>query len=164
MTPTARKQNSRTQNPKKTGRTAKEAAISQNDPQTSSQNDPQTSVLAAEALAEVVRPRRSPASDKTSPHGPKGDKPRKRVAEARSEKEMDENAEEFSNTARPKKNKRIRDSYSIPESEHKQISMLKKRCLDQGRPAKKSEILRAGILVLAQMDDAELLAVMERIE
>jgi hypothetical protein len=42
--------------------------------------------------------------------------------------------------------------------------MLKKRCVDQGRPAKKSEILRAGILVLAQMDDAELLAVMERIE
>ena len=155
MTPTARKQNSRTQNSKKSGRTAKEAAISQ--------NDPQISVL-AEAPAKVVSPRRSPASNKTGPHGPKEDKPRKRVAEARSEKEMDENAEEFSNTARPKKDKRIRDSYSIPESEHKQISMLKKRCLDQGRSAKKSEILRAGILALAQMDDAELLAVMERIE
>ncbi|SEN97429.1 hypothetical protein SAMN05216404_10994 [Nitrosospira multiformis] len=156
MTSTAGKQNSRKQNSKKPGRTAKEAAISQ--------NDPPASVLTG-TPAEVVRPRRSRASDKTGSHSPKEDKPRKRVAEARSEKEMemDANAEEFSNTATPKKNKRIRDSYSIPENEHKQISMLKKRCLDQGRRAKKSQILRAGILVLAQMDDTELLAVMERI-
>ena len=156
MTPAARKQNSRTQNSKKTGRTAKEAAVSQ--------NAGQIPVLLTGTPAEVVSPRRSPASDKTSPHSPKEDKPRKRPAKSRSEKETGENAEEFSNTARPKKNKRIRDSYSIPESEHKQISVLKKRCLDQGRLAKKSEILRAGILVLAQMDDAGLLAVMERIE
>jgi len=155
MMPAVRKQNSRTQNSKKTGRTAKEAAVSQNDP---------LAPALAGTPAEVVSPRRSPASDKTSPYGPKEDKRRKRVAESRSERGMGENAEELSNTARPKKNKRIRDSYSIPESEHRQISMLKKRCLDQGRPAKKSEILRAGILVLAQMDDAELLAVMERIE
>jgi len=155
MTPTARKQNSKTQNSKKPSRTAKEAAISQ--------NDPQAPVL-IETPPEVVKPRRSPASDKTSPHSPKEDKLRKRTAKSGSEKEMDENAGELSNTARPKKIKRIRDNYSIPESEHKQISVLKKRCLDQGRPAKKSEILRAGILVLAQMDDAELRAVMERIE
>ena len=154
MTSTAGKQNSRKQNSKKPSRTAKEAAISQ--------NDPQASVL-TETPTEVVRSRRSRTSDKTGPHSPKEDKPRKRVAEARSEKEMDANAEEFSNTATPKKNKRIRDSYSIPENEHKQISMLKKRCLDQGQRAKKSQILRAGILVLAQMDDTELLAVMERI-
>lgn len=155
MTPTARKQNSKTQNSKKSGRTAKEAAISQNDPQ---------ALVLIETPPEVLKPRKSLAVDKTSPHSPKKDKPRKRTAKSGSEKEMDENAGEFSNAAKPKKNKRIRDSYSIPESEHKQISMLKKRCLDQGRPTKKSEILRAGILVLAQMDDAELLAVMERIE
>ena len=141
----------------KTGRrTAKEAAISQ--------NAEQIPVLLTGTPAEVVKARKSPTSDKTNPHSPKEDKPQKRIAKAHSEKEMDENAGELSNTARPKKNKRIRDSYSIPESEHKQISMLKKRCLDQGRPVKKSEVLRAGILVLAQMDDTELLAVMERIE
>lgn len=137
-------------------RTAKEAAISQ--------NVEQIPVLLTGTPAEVVKALKSPAPDKTNPHSPKGGKPQKRIAKAQSEKEMDENAGEFFNTARPKKNKRIRDSYSIPESEHKQISMLKKRCLDQGRPVKKSEVLRAGILVLTQMDDAELLAVMERIE
>jgi hypothetical protein len=141
----------------KTGRrTAKETAISQ--------NAEQIPVLLTGTPAEVVKALKSPAPDKTNPHSPKGGKPQKRIVKAQSEKEMDENAGEFSNTARPKKNKRIRDSYSIPESEHKQISMLKKRCLDQGRPVKKSEVLRAGILVLAQMDDTELLAVMERIE
>lgn len=154
MTSTAGKQNSRKQNSKKPSRTAKEAAISQNDPLASAPT---------ETPAEVVRPRRPRASDKSGEYSPKEDKPRKRVAEARSGKEMDANAGEFSNTPTPKKNKRIRDSYSIPENEHKQISVLKKRCLDQGRRAKKSQILRAGILVLAQMDDTELLAVMERI-
>ena len=64
----------------------------------------------------------------------------------------------------PKKSKLKRDSYSIPESEHKQIALLKKRCVDQGKPIKKSYLLRAGIQVLTMMDDAELLSAVERVK
>ena len=64
----------------------------------------------------------------------------------------------------PKKNKLRRDSYSIPESEHKQLAVLKKRCADQGRPIKKSYLLRAGIQALTRMNDNEFFTAIERIK
>ena len=64
----------------------------------------------------------------------------------------------------PKKNKLRRDSYSIPESEHKQLTVLKKRCADQGRPIKKSYLLRAGIQALTRMNDKEFFTAIERIK
>lgn len=67
-------------------------------------------------------------------------------------------------TAKPKKIKLLRDSYSIPESEHKEIDVLKKRCIDHGKQVKKSYLLRAGIQVLALMDDSELLAAVKRVK
>lgn len=63
-----------------------------------------------------------------------------------------------------KKTKLRRDSYSIPESEHKHIAVLKKRCIDQGKPIKKSYLLRAGLQVLTLMDDHELLAAIARVK
>ena len=64
----------------------------------------------------------------------------------------------------PKKNKLRRDSYSIPESEHKQLAVLKKRCADQGRPIKKSYLLRAGIQALTRMNDNEFFTAIKRIK
>lgn len=64
----------------------------------------------------------------------------------------------------PKKNKLRRDSYSIPESEHKQLAVLKKRCANQGRPIKKSYLLRAGIQALTRMNDNEFFTAIERIK
>jgi hypothetical protein len=63
-----------------------------------------------------------------------------------------------------KKNKLRRDSYSIPESEHKHIAVLKKRCMDQGTSIKKSYLLRAGLQVLMLMDDDELAAAVARVK
>jgi hypothetical protein len=63
-----------------------------------------------------------------------------------------------------KKIKLRRDSYSIPESEHKHIAVLKKRCMDQGTPIKKSYLLRAGLQVLTLMDDDELAAAVARVK
>jgi hypothetical protein len=63
-----------------------------------------------------------------------------------------------------KKNKLRRDNYSIPESEHKQLAVLKKRCTDQGRAIKKSYLLRAGIVALTRMNDKEFLSAIERIK
>lgn len=61
------------------------------------------------------------------------------------------------------KTKVLRDSYSIPEAEHKEIAALKKRCAQHGRQVKKSYLLRAGLQTLVQMDDDELLATVERV-
>lgn len=51
-----------------------------------------------------------------------------------------------------------RDSFTMPKEEYAQIATLKKRLEVTGQPAKKSELLRAGLKLLAAMDDAALKA------
>ncbi len=63
-----------------------------------------------------------------------------------------------------KKVKLVRDSYAMPEAEHQQIAVLKKRLAAKGVEVKKSELLRAGFAVLTALNDAELKAVMSHIE
>ena len=55
----------------------------------------------------------------------------------------------------PKKLKLVRDSVTMPKLEYRVIDILKTRASRLGRPAKKSEILRAGV---EAMSDAEFLA------
>jgi len=51
-----------------------------------------------------------------------------------------------------------RDSFTMPKEEYAQIATLKKRLEVAGQPAKKSELLRAGLKLLAALDDAALKA------
>jgi hypothetical protein len=62
-----------------------------------------------------------------------------------------------------KKDKLVRDSFTMPESEYALISQLKKRCLAKGVAAKKSEILRAAIASLADASDASVLKAVKRL-
>jgi len=55
-----------------------------------------------------------------------------------------------------KKVKLVRDSFTIPKPEYLAIDALKARGLTLGLAAKKSEILRAGLMVLSALDDAGL--------
>lgn len=55
-----------------------------------------------------------------------------------------------------KKVKLVRDSFTIPKPEYAAIDALKARGLTLGLAAKKSEILRAGLMVLNALDDAGL--------
>lgn len=55
---------------------------------------------------------------------------------------------------KPRKIKVVRDSFRIPESEYEVLQALKQRAAQAGRPAKKSEVLRAGVKALAAMGDA----------
>ena len=55
---------------------------------------------------------------------------------------------------KPKKPKLVRDSYTIPKAEYAVLDELKLRAAKLGQPAKKSELLRAGLKVLAAMADA----------
>jgi hypothetical protein len=49
--------------------------------------------------------------------------------------------------------KLIRDSFGMPKNEYLALSDLKLRSARLGMPAKKSEILRAGVAVLSKMSD-----------
>jgi hypothetical protein len=55
-----------------------------------------------------------------------------------------------------KKDKLIRDSFTLPREDFELIAALKDRALDFKRPTKKSELLRAGLQVLASLDQAKL--------
>ena len=63
-----------------------------------------------------------------------------------------------------KKVKLVRDSYAMPENEYAQIGELKKRLATMSVDVKKSELLRAGIAVMAALKDAELKLVIARVE
>ncbi|WP_028455056.1 hypothetical protein [Chitinilyticum litopenaei] len=60
--------------------------------------------------------------------------------------------------------KLVRDSYTIPDHEYAQLAVLKGRLLKQGAEFKKSELLRAGLLLLSTLDDAALQAAAGRVE
>lgn len=54
----------------------------------------------------------------------------------------------------PKKPKLVRDSFTIPKTEFAAIDQLKTRAIALGTSVKKSELLRAGLMVLQGLNDA----------
>jgi len=56
-----------------------------------------------------------------------------------------------------------RDSFTMPKAEYAQLYVLKERLAKLGNPAKKSELLRAGIMQLAAMTDAALKVAMSKV-
>jgi hypothetical protein len=59
-----------------------------------------------------------------------------------------------SNKTNTKKPKLVRDSFTIPKAEFAAIEMLKTRAIAMGTSVKKSELLRAGLMVLVGLNDA----------
>lgn len=57
----------------------------------------------------------------------------------------------------------VRDSFTFPKTEYAVLDSLKMRAAKLGSPAKKTELLRAGIKAIAAMSDAELLAVLKSV-
>ncbi len=64
---------------------------------------------------------------------------------------------------KPEKIKMERDSFTMPKDEYAQITLLKARLTSMGQPAKKSELLRAGIKLLAAMSDNTLKTTLAKI-
>ena len=89
-------------------------------------------------------------------------------SEATETKDTDETVEAEANPSAKKskivKAKVIRDSFSFPEQDYLKISELKKTCLEAGIHVKKSEILRAGLLLLTKLNLAEIKQVVEQVE
>jgi len=65
--------------------------------------------------------------------------------------------------AKARKPKLVRDSFTMPKDEYAAIESLKQRLALQGTPAKKSELLRAGLVLLNGLQDAALAKAMQAI-
>lgn len=65
---------------------------------------------------------------------------------------------------KPKKTKVVRDSFTMPEADYRMLAELKERCLAGGQKIKKSELLRAGVNLLAALPANRLLAVVAKLE
>ena len=59
------------------------------------------------------------------------------------------------------KAKLVRDSFTMPQADFDLVAALKQRALRFERPAKKSELLRAGLHVLSALDDKRLRAALD---
>ena len=62
-----------------------------------------------------------------------------------------------------KKPKLVRDSFTMPKDEYQAIDSLKHRATSLLRTAKKSELLRAGIMALSAMDDKNFAAILAKV-
>lgn len=60
--------------------------------------------------------------------------------------------------------KLVRDGFTMPEADYALIAELKHRLHDVKREAKKSELLRAGLRALAELDAEALAAALDRLE
>ncbi|CAN7544741.1 hypothetical protein LJR230_003751 [Trinickia sp. LjRoot230] len=65
---------------------------------------------------------------------------------------------------RQKKEKVVRDSFTMPKREYETIAKLKQKCLDAGIAVKKSELLRAGLLLLDALPAKRLAAAVAHVE
>ena len=65
--------------------------------------------------------------------------------------------------AKVEKIKMERDSFTMPKDEYAQLTLLKARLTSMGQPAKKSELLSAGIKLLAAMSDNTLKTTLAKI-
>jgi hypothetical protein len=57
-----------------------------------------------------------------------------------------------------------RDRFTMPEADYALIASLKKQARDAGRPARKNELLRAGLRALCEAGSTELRRALERLE
>lgn len=60
--------------------------------------------------------------------------------------------------------KLIRDSFTFPAQDYEKISTIKKACLAEGMNVKKSEILRAGLHLLTNLNLADLKQALDQVE
>jgi hypothetical protein len=87
-------------------------------------------------------------------------KPKAKVA---TKKAPPKSAKKVAKKAKPNKVKMERDSFTMPKEEYAQITLMKARLTALGQPAKKSELLRAGIKLLAAMSDNTLKTTLAKI-
>jgi hypothetical protein len=58
----------------------------------------------------------------------------------------------------------VRDTFTMPRDDYEKLAELKHRCLEAGLAVKKSELVRAGLLLLASKPTKGLLAAVKAVE
>jgi hypothetical protein len=135
--------------PAKAAASAARKPVAKRAPATAKAATPASRKTAARPVAKT-----SPAVKKSAPAKKAAHEPAPFVAEVK----------KAGKPAKAKKVKLVRDSFTMPEPEYALIALLKKRCLNAGVAAKKSEILRAAVANLAKLSDASVLAAVRRLE
>src|SRR3989344_3413474 len=62
------------------------------------------------------------------------------------------------------KKKVVRDSFTMPQNEYQKITEIKAICLKAGMHVKKSEVLRAGLKALAELNATQLKRALSELE
>lgn len=114
---------------------------------------------AASAAKKAVKAKRS-ATSETAPAVKKATRP-KRPATS---KAAPASVAEAKKAKPPKKEKVVRDSFTMPKSDYDRIASLKQKCLEAGVSVKKSELLRAGLMMLESATPQRLLAAVSLLE
>jgi activator of HSP90 ATPase len=121
----------------------------------------------AKPVAKPAATKAKPAQVKTAPKTvakstvtKTASKPKAKVA---TKKAPPKSAKKVAKKAKPNKVKMERDSFTMPKEEYAQITLMKARLTALGQPAKKSELLRAGIKLLAAMSDNTLKTTLAKI-
>ena len=118
---------------------------------------PAKAAVAKPALVKVVT--KKPVAKKPAAKRPVAAKPA--VAKAAAAKVVTKSSAKAKPVAKAKsapkakslKVKMERDSFTMPKDEYAQLALLKARLNAMGQPAKKSELLRAGVKLLVAMSD-----------
>ncbi len=88
--------------------------------------------------------------------------PRKSAVKAPVKVKADTTAQPAAET-KLKKPKLIRDSFTFPKDEYQAIAGLKQKALGLKHSAKKSEILRAGLMLLSSLNDKAFLTALTNV-
>jgi hypothetical protein len=101
---------------------------------------------AGKPVSKKSSPKKSPAPKEAAAAAPKAD------------------AAPVEKVKREKKEKVVRDSFTMPKSDYAKIAALKQKCLNAGVHVKKSELLRAGLVLLEGVTEKRLAAVLADLE
>ena len=129
--------------------------------------------MSTSATSDTTATTPSPAPKKAAPRKASGKKasaqkttPRKTQAASKKVTPRKTSSRKATAPAKPakvKKPKLVRDSFTIPKDEYAALTALKQRSIKLAQPAKKSELLRAGIRALTALSDKALLAALKAV-
>lgn len=107
----------------------------------------------------------APTEEATTAEAPAAGKAAaKKAPRVAAKQAVEQEAPPAAKTAKAKKAKLVRDSFTMPAVEHALIDAIKKRCLAQGLAARKSEVLRAALASLAGLEDESVASAIRSLE
>ena len=124
----------------------------------------QSARSAALKTAVKAEPAAKTKSKAPAPKTAKPEKPAKPAKKSAPTPAVKTDASVEAKSKRQKKEKVVRDSFTMPKSEYAKLASLKQKCLDAGVRVKTSELLRAALAMLDDVPPKRLLAAVNGLE